>query len=272
MKRTMLVGAAVVATIGAGPAQGQTISLSTVLSHTRAANIALARAVSAFNAHAYGRGSRALARNRSQIGLAVSQTAHMIQAANDPASRLAAAKAVVAIAKQEGIDQRALAAAERQLHRGGLLQDRAAAAVNADAHRTVNAVAKLQALMPLLPAHAQTGLATAFSRLTMTHRKAVAQLARDTTTPNVGRIAKSQAAADIQANVTGEAHAVSMLTALASALPTSAQTGIRTAIAAIQHNLVAQAARLTATKPHAPRRLRPTLANAIAIARNAANG
>jgi len=205
MKRTILVAAAVAGTIGVVPAQGQTISLSTVLSHTRAANMALTRAVAAFNAHAYGAGSQALAKNRSQIGLAVSQTARLIQAANDPASRLAAAKAVVAVAKQEGADQRALAAAERQLPRGGLLQDRAAAAVNADTHRAANAVAKLQALMPLLPTHAQAGIANAFSHVTATHRSAVTQLARDTTTWSVGRIAKNQAAADIEADVTDQA-------------------------------------------------------------------
>jgi hypothetical protein len=272
MKRNVFVGAAVAAAIAAVPAQGQAVSLATVLSHTRAANTALTRAVSAFDAHAFGSGSQALAKNRSQIGLAVSQTAQLIQAANDPASRLTAAKAVVAIAKQEGADQRALAAAERQLRRGGLLQDRTAAAVNADTQRGGNAVAELQALMPLLPAHAQAGLATAFSRVTADHRPAVAELARDTVTPGVGRIAKNQAAADIQADVTGQAHAVSMLNALVSSLPPSAQNGIQTAIAAIQHNLAAQAARLTATKPHAPRRLRPTLANAIAIAKKAANG
>jgi hypothetical protein len=272
MNRRILAGAAVVATIGVVPAHAQTISLSTVLAHTRAANVALARAVAAFNAHAYGAGSQALAKNRSQIGLAVSQTAHLIQAANDPASRLAAAKAVVAVAKQEGADQRALAAAERQLRRGGLLQDRTAAAVNADTHRAANAVAKLQALMPLLPAHAQAGIANAFSHVTAAHRSAVAQLARDTTTPTVGRIAKNQAAADIAADVAGQAHAVGMLNAIASSLPPSAQNGIQTAIAALQHNLAVQAARLTATKPHAPRRLRPTIANAIAIAKKAANG
>jgi hypothetical protein len=270
MKRTILVAAAVAGTIGVVPAQGQTISLSTVLSHTRAANMALTRAVAAFNAHAYGAGSQALAKNRSQIGLAVSQTARLIQAANDPASRLAAAKAVVAVAKQEGADQRALAAAERLLPRGGLLQDRAAAAVNADTHRAANAVAKLQALMPLLPTHAQAGIANAFSHVTATHRGAVAQLARDTTTPSVGRIAKNQAAADIEADVTGQAHALTMLNALVSSLPPSAQQGIQTAIAAIQHNLAAEAARLTATKPHAPRRLRPTIAKAAAIAKSAA--
>lgn len=59
--------------------------------------------MAAFNAGADGRGSQALVKNRSQIGLAVSQTAHLIQAANDPASRLAAAKAVVAVAKQEAL-------------------------------------------------------------------------------------------------------------------------------------------------------------------------
>jgi hypothetical protein len=272
MKRTILVGAALLAAIGVAPAQGQPISLSTVLSHTRAANMALTRAVAAFNAHVSGAGSQALAKNRSQIGLAVSQTAHLIQTANDPASRLAAAKAVVAVAKQEGTDQRALAAAQRQLRRGGLLQDRTAAAVNADTQRAANAVAKLQALMPLLPAHAQAGLANAFSRVTAAHRNAVAQLARDTTSPSIGRIAKNQAAADIEADVTGQAHAVAMLNALVSSLPPSAQNGIQTAIAAIQHNLAAQAARLTATKPHAPRRLRPTIASAIAIAKRAATG
>jgi hypothetical protein len=272
MKRRILVAAAIAATIGVVPAQAQTISLSTVLAHTRAANMALTHAAEAFNAHAYGAGSQALAKNRSQIGLAVSQTAHLIQAANDPTSRLAAAKAVIAVAKQEGADQRALAAAERQLRRGGLLQLRTAAAVNTDTHRGANAVAKLQALMPLLSAQAQAGLAKAFSNVTATHRSAVAQLARDTTTPSVGRIAKTQAAADIAADVTGQAHAVAMLNAIASSLPPSAQNGIQTAIAALQHNLAAEAARLTATKPHAPQRLRPTITNAIAIAKKAAHG
>jgi hypothetical protein len=67
-------------------------------------------------------------------------------------------------------------------------------------------------------------------------------------TPSVGRIAKNQAAVDIEADVTGQSHAVAMLNTLVSSLPPSAQNGIQTAIAAIQHNLAAQAARLTATK------------------------
>jgi hypothetical protein len=61
-----------------------------------------------------------------------------------------------------------------------------------------------------------------------------------------------------------------MLNAIASSLPPSAQNGIQTAIAALRHNLAAEAARLTATKPHAPRRLRPTIARAAAIAKGAA--
>jgi hypothetical protein len=123
-----------------------------------------------------------------------------------------------------------------------------------------------------MPAHAQAGLATALARVTAAHTGSVAQLARDTTTRTVGTIAKTQAAADIEADVTGQAHAVTLLSALVSSLPPNAQNGIQTAIAALQHNLAAQAARLTATKPNAPRRLRPTIARAITIATNASGG
>ena len=141
-----------------------TPSLSTVLSHTHAANIALQTAVSEFDAHALGAGSRAFKTNRNQLGIAVMQTAQLIQAATTPAARLVAAKAVVAIARQAGRDETAFAKVARVLRRGGMLQLAVIRAAARDTARTTTAVSHLTELLSQVPAAALPGRDLLFGR------------------------------------------------------------------------------------------------------------
>jgi hypothetical protein len=101
--------------------------LSTVLTHTRAADRALDRAVTNFNTHALAAGRSEFGKNRRQIGLAVAEKAKLIKSATTPAERLAAAKAVVAVARQALTDERALARVARVLPRAVTFNSRSCA-------------------------------------------------------------------------------------------------------------------------------------------------
>ncbi len=270
MKRTIIGLCAIASLALASPAQAATPSLSTVLSHTHAADVALNRAVSEFNAHALGAGRVDFKANRNQMGVAVSQTAKLIQDAQTPAQRLAAAKAVVAIATQATADERALARVDRVLPKGSRLQNAVIHAGAVDTLRTTTAVDRLTALLPTLPETARPHLAAALAKLTLTHREAIVQLGADVTSHNVGRTAKAVAAVDIAADVTGQRHAINLLEAIKPLLPAAAQTGITTALSAIASSLDAQAVTLAKVRGHAPIRLRPTITHAIRLAHAAA--
>jgi hypothetical protein len=256
--------------LAAAPAQAAAPSLSTVLSHTRAANVALSRAVAAFDAHALTRGSHRLKTNRSEIGLAVSQAAQLIQDASTPSERLAAAKAVVAVARQTTTDETALATVDRLLPRHSRLQRRVIHAAAVDTARTSTAIDELNALLATLPASGQEGVAKAISHLALEHGPAVKQLTADVTSHHVGAIAKAIAAADLAADVKGQHHAVNLLQAVMPLLPTAAQEGITTALAAIGASLDRQATRIAHARPDAPRTVRPLLTTAVKRAHNAA--
>jgi hypothetical protein len=260
----------VVSMVLVAPAQASTPSLSTVLSHTHASNVALARAVSEFDAHALGAGKAQLKTNRRQIGIAVSQTARLIQDATTPAERLAAAKAVVAVAKQTSADERALAKVDRALPKGSRIQTHVIRAAAKDTARNTTAIDRLNVLLASVPAAAQPGLTNAIARITLTHGGAVKQLGADVTSSTVGATAKATAAADLAADIKGQHHAINLLQAIMPLLPAHAQTGITTALGAIASRLDAQATRLTHVKANAPRALRATVATAIVRARRAA--
>jgi hypothetical protein len=245
-------------------------SLSTVLAHTRAADVALDRAIMNFNAHALGAGRNALATNRAQMGKAVAEKAKLINEASTPAERLAAAKAVVAVAKQAGTDATAFARVARVLPRGGALQLAVVRAAKADAARST-AVAKLTELLASAPDAAQSGLTKALARLMLTHRPTVTQLGRDVTSRAVGSAAKAAAAAAISADVTGQARAINVIQALQPLLPAQAQNGIATALAAIAKSLDAQSRALEAVEAHAPEALRAKILAAITKAHAAAD-
>jgi hypothetical protein len=270
MRKLTIVACGVAGLVAAAPSQAAAPSLSTVLAHTRAANVALDRAVSEFNAHALGKGKVDLAANRRQIGLAVSQAAQLIGDASTPADRLAAARAVAAIAKQTGTDERALAKVDRALPEHIRLQRRVIHAAAVDTVRTTTALDQLNALLASVPAPAQPGLATAVGKLTLTHGHAVAQLSADVTSHHVGAIAKATAATDLAADVKAQHHAINLLQAIAPLLPAQAQNGIATALAAIADSLDAQATRMAHARAHAPAALRPAIRVAIARARRAA--
>jgi hypothetical protein len=245
-------------------------SLATVLAHTRAAGRALDRAVSEFDAHALSAGRSNFGKNRRQMGLAVAEKAALIQEGTTPAERLAAAKAVVSVARQARVDELAFARTTRALPRGSKLQLRVIRAAATDTARS-NALGVLNDLLASVPDAAQSGIAKAIAQLTLAHAPAVAQLRKDVTSKAVGRTAKGVAADDIRADVRGQAHAINLLQALEPLLPEEAQTGIETALAAIAKSLDAQAKALAAVKPHAPARLRDELAAAIAKAHAAAD-
>jgi hypothetical protein len=270
MKRLVIGLCGVVSLVLAAPAQASTPSLSTVLSHTHAANVALTRAVSEFDAHALGAGKAQLKTNRRQIGIAVSQTAQLIQNATTPAERLAAAKAVVAVAKQTSADERALAKVDRALPKGSRIQTHVIRAAAKDTARNTTAIDRLNALLGSVPASAQPGLTNAIARITLTHGGAVKQLGADVTSHTVGATAKATAAADLVADIKGQHHAIDLLQAIMPLLPANAQPGITTALGAIASRLDAEATRLTHVKTNAPRALRATVALAIVRARHAA--
>jgi hypothetical protein len=245
-------------------------SLSTVLAHTRAADRALDRAVAAFEAHALAAGRSDFGANRRQIGQAVAEKAKLIQAATTPAERLAAAKAVVAVARQALTDELALARAARDLRKGSKLQVAVVRAAAQDTARS-HALAVLADLLASAPDSAQTGLAKAVARLTQAHGPAVVQLGRDVTSRVVGATAKASAAAAIVADVRGQARAINLLEALKPLLPEAAQAGLDTALAAIAASLERQANALAAVEAHAPDALKAQIAAAIAAAHSAAD-
>lgn len=245
-------------------------SLSTVLAHTRAADRALDRAVAAFEAHALAAGRSDFAANRRQIGQAVAEKAKLIQAADTPAERLAAAKAVVAVARQALADELALARAARVLRKGSTLQLAVVRAAAKDTARS-HALAVLQELLASAPNSAQAGLANAVARLTQAHGPAVGQLGNVVTSRAVGMTAKAAAAAALLADVRGQARAINLLEALKPLLPAAAQTGLETALAAIAGSLDRQANALAAVEAHAPAALKAKIAAAIAAAHAASD-
>jgi hypothetical protein len=272
MKRTvgslLLIGGLLLA-----PAAAQASippSLSTVLIHTHAAEVAKTRAVAEFEAHAFAKGKADFSKNRAQMGQAISQSARLIKDASTPAARLAAAKAVVAVAQQAGRDETAFARALRALTRGSQLQAAVAAAVRKDAGRIATALARLHQLATTLPASAQQGIATAIARLSISRGPAIAQEAADVTANTVGMTAKQTVAAAIAADIHGRQLAINLLQAIQPLLPQHAQQGITTALQAIGKALANQAARLTTAKSHAPQSVRPALTKAIHMAKAAA--
>jgi hypothetical protein len=269
-KTAIGVCAATTFVLAVAPAQAATPSLSTVLSHTHAANVALTRAVAAFDAHALTRGSHRLKTNRNQIGLAVSQTAQLIQQASTPAERLAAAKAVVAVARHTTTDEMALAKVDRVLPKHSRLQRRVIHATAVDTARTTTAIDQLNALLSTLPTSGQQGVAKAIGHVTLEHGSAVRQLTADVTSHGVGATAKATAAADLGADIKGQHHAINLLQAIMPLLPAAGQQGVTTALTAIAASLDRQASRIAHARPDAPRKLRPLLTIAVKRAHHAA--
>jgi hypothetical protein len=272
VKKLVVCVAALCATLAFAPAglAHANPSLATVLAHTRAADVALDRAIANFNAHALGAGRSQFATNRAQMGKAVAEKAALIREATTPAERLTAAKAVVAVAKQAGVDATAFARATRALPRGSKLQLAVVRAAAADSARST-AVAKLTELLASAPNAAQAGLTKALARLTMSHQPTVTQLGRAVTSRAVGSAAKAAAAAAISTDVTGQARAINVIQALQPLLPAQAQNGIATALEAIGMSLDAQSRALEAVAAHAPEALRAKIEAAITKAHAAAD-
>ena len=120
-----------------------------------------------------------------------------------------------------------------------------------DTVRTANAIDQLNGLIAKLPEKAQAGLSMAISKVTLTHRRAVAQLSADTSSGHVGAAAKTIAAADLAADIRGQRHAVGLLQAIAPLLPAQAQQGIANALEAIGGSLDAQATRMAKARASA---------------------
>jgi hypothetical protein len=255
----------------AGPAAlAAAPSLSDVLQHTKAAETALEKAVAAFDQHALGKGKTALSTNRSEIGAAVAETAKLIKDATTPADRLAAAKALVAVARQAGRDEDGLAGLVGALTRGTTLQLRVAGATNVDAHRTATAVAKLTQLAPGLPDQAQQGIATALAQLTRSRGGAVSGETTAVTDHGVGGTAKGAVAAALSADVHGQQLAIDLLQAVRAGLPAPAQAGIDKALAAIAKSLSGEAHAIAGATGQAPASLRPNLRASAQAAKHAA--
>lgn len=245
-------------------------SLASVFAHTQAAEIARARAVAEFEAHALGAGRAHFTKNRGEMGLAVAEAAQTIQNAQTPAQRLAAAKAVVLVAMQAGRNETSFARVGRILPFDSALQLNVIRAARHDADRTKTALAQLALVMARVPVQAKPGIATAIAAVAMQHGPAVAELGADVTSAAVGMAAKTAAANAIKSDVEGQALAVKLLKALKPQLPLAAQTGVDTALAAIAASLDAQAAFLTLVEARAPADVKATIVAAIATARAAA--
>lgn len=245
-------------------------SLQTVLTHTRAADRALDRAVANFNTHAVAAGRSDFGKNRRQIGLAVAEKAKLIKSATTPAERLAAAKALVAVARQTLTDEWELARVARRLRRGSHLQTRVLRAAAKDTARS-KALGVLTVLLASAPNGAQTGIANAIARLTLDHASAATQLARNVRGRAVGRVGKGISASALLADVRGRARAINVLQALQPELPEAAQQGLANALAAIANSLDKQANALAAVEAHAPAALKDKIAAAITAAHNAAD-
>jgi hypothetical protein len=244
-------------------------SLATVPSHTRAADRALERALADWDAHALGAARSDFAINRAQMGKAVAQKAKLSKDATTAAERRAAANAVVAVARQAVTNETALAKVARDLRRGSHIQLRVLRAAAKDTARS-KAIGVLTDLLASLPNAAQTHIANALGKLTLAHKAAVRQLGKDVTSARVGKAAKAIAAADLEADVHGQAHAVNLLQQLMALLPDAAQTGLQTALDAIGKSLNGQANALAAVQAHAPASLKDDIAAAIAAAQAAA--
>jgi hypothetical protein len=269
LKVTLLVALCVASVLAPTAGAHTTPSLATVLAHTRAADRALERALAEWDAHTLGAARNDFATNRAQMGKAVAEKAQLIKDATTPAERLAAAKAVVAVARQATVDETAFAKAARDLRRSSKIQRRVLRAASVDTARA-KALAVLNDLLASLPNAAQTHVAHAIAQLTLSHEGAVRQLGKDVTSSSVGKTAKAIAAADLEADVHGQAHAVNLLQALMPLLPAAAQTGLQTALDAIGQSLEDQANALAAVEAHAPAALKGQIAAAIAAAQAAA--
>jgi hypothetical protein len=245
-------------------------SLADVLQHTKAADTALEKAVAAFNRHALGKGKAALSTNRSEIGAAIAEAAKLIKGASTPNERLAAAKALVAVARQAGRGEHGLAGAAGALARGTPLQQRVAGAANTDAHRTATAVAKLQQLATGLPDQSQKGIANALAQLTLSRGNTVTGEANDVNDHGIGASAKAALAAALAADVHGQQLAIDLLQAVRAELPAHAQNGIDSALGAIAKSLSGQAQTIAGAAGHAPTSLRPSLKASARAARHAA--
>ena len=269
LKVTLFVALCVVSALAPSAGAHATPSLTTVLGHTRAADRALERALAEWDAHALGTARSDFATNRAELGKAVAEKAQLIKDASTPAERLAAAKAVVAVARQATVDETAFAKVARDLRRGSKLQRRVLRAASVDTARA-KALAVLNDLLDSLPDAAQTHVANAIARLTLSHEGAVRQLGKNVTSSRVGAAAKAIAAADLEADVHGQAHAVNLLQALMPLLPAQAQSGLQTSLDAIGHSLDHQANALAAVQAHAPAARKNKIAEAIAAAQSAA--
>lgn len=114
------------------------------------ADRALERALAEWDAHALGAARSDFATNRAEMGKAVAEKAQLIKDATTPAERLAAAKAVVAIARQATVDETAFAKVALDLRRGSKLQRRVLRAASVDTARA-KALAVLNDLLGSLP-------------------------------------------------------------------------------------------------------------------------
>lgn len=272
MKKLLALLAASATLLAASPALGHAApSLSTVLSHTRAAEVAKTRAVAEFEEHAFAKGKAPFAANRSHMAAAVAETAQLIQEADTPAERRAAAEAVVAVAMQAGRNEVAFARVARVLVAGSSLQLRVVAAARDDAGRIATAISQLEELLASVPEAGRRGIANAIAQLTLDRRAAVAELGKDVTSSTIGMTAKEVAAAAIKEDVRGQELAVELLQALKPLLPADAREGIATALAAIADSLDAQAEALGAVSANAPSdSIKAVIDAAIALAREAA--
>ena len=272
MRRLCIAALSVSLLGGAAPAFAhEAPSLSSVLSHTKAADVALEKAVTNFEERAFKKGKAALQTNRSETRSAVAEAAQLLAESDTTADRREAAQALVAVAKQAGDNERALATVIDEPARGSALQGRIAGAAGTDAGRVETAIVRLQELATTLPVNAQKGIATALENVALERESAGQALTRQLQRSNVGSSAKAAVLQALESDVQGQSLAIDVLEAIRASLPAEAQQGIDAALTKIASSLDRQADRFDNASDNVPDWVAEKLAELAAAARSAAD-
>lgn len=271
MRRVGIMATALSVMVAAPAAAHSAPALSSVLAHTRAADKALEKAVAAYDEHAFKKGNASYRENRSQMRAAVAETAQLIGDADTPEERREAAKAVVAVAKQSGDNERSFAANVRDTKRGSKAEDNVSDGVEKDAGRMETAFVQLQALATTVPAPAQEGIAKAAAEVALERNSAGRDIVAALKSSGVSRDAKESLVDGLDNDIDGQAHAVDLLQALKTTAPAQAQNGLDTALTAIAGSLDRQARRFGNASDNVPAWVAEKLAELASEARAAAD-
>jgi len=266
-----LLGAALAAGVLAGvPAvagASPSTAAATVALHTDRADAALARAAALFRGGDDAQALRAVAGARVNMGRAVSAAARLLREAETPAERVAAARALRALATQQDDNVPALLA---MLPSAGPRADvRLARVALADVNGRERAIAKLNGLLAGgLPAAARTGVTRAIAALSTERAPEVTRAAAALADDDTPAAAAQRLSQLVDRSLRGQARAAATITVLIGRLPEAARPGLERALRAIAGEQAASAARLAGLSDRMPERVRAFVARIVAQARD----